>query len=181
MIVTEIFCLRCLPVRTCCEHVWLVASVVAGMSPPVTTLRQNGRHFTDDTFKCISLNENVWIKIKISLKFVLKDPISNIPALVQTMACRLVGTKPLSEPMIVRLLTHICVTRPQWVNQATFGLDNMALLNWVNIASGNVLVPVWHQTITWTKADLLLIRNQENILILPYNERYRSGRKLTCH
>ena len=26
------------------------------------------------------------------------------------------GDKPLSEPMIVRLPTHICVTRPQWVN-----------------------------------------------------------------
>ena len=26
------------------------------------------------------------------------------------------GDKPLSEPMMVTLLTHICVTRPQWVN-----------------------------------------------------------------
>ena len=26
------------------------------------------------------------------------------------------GDKPLSKPMMVRLLTHICVTRPQWVN-----------------------------------------------------------------
>ena len=34
------------------------------------TLRQNGHHFPDDIFKCISLNENVWILIKISLKFV---------------------------------------------------------------------------------------------------------------
>ena len=32
------------------------------------------------------------------------------------MACRLDGTKPLSEPMVVSLLMHICVTRPQWVN-----------------------------------------------------------------
>ena len=37
--------------------------------------RQNGRHIPDDTFKCIFLNENVWISIKISLKFVTKDPI----------------------------------------------------------------------------------------------------------
>ena len=27
------------------------------------------------------------------------------------------GDKPLSEPMMVSLLTHICVTRPQWVNK----------------------------------------------------------------
>ena len=34
--------------------------------------RQNGRHFADDIFKCIFLNENVWIPIEISLKFVPK-------------------------------------------------------------------------------------------------------------
>ena len=43
--------------------------------------RQNGRHFADDIFKCILLNENIWIPIKISLKFVPKDPINNIPVL----------------------------------------------------------------------------------------------------
>ena len=31
------------------------------------------------------------------------------------MAWRRPGDKPLSEPMVVILLTHICVTRPQWV------------------------------------------------------------------
>ena len=31
------------------------------------------------------------------------------------MAWRRPGDKPLSEPMMVRLPTHICVTRPQWV------------------------------------------------------------------
>ena len=30
--------------------------------------------------------------------------------------CRRPGDKPLFEAMMVRLLTHICVTRPQWVN-----------------------------------------------------------------
>ena len=43
---------------------------------------------------------------------------NNIPALVQIMAWRRPGDKPLSEPMMVSLLTHICVTRPQWVNGA---------------------------------------------------------------
>ena len=78
--------------------------------------RQNGRHFPDDIFKRIFLNENVWISLKISLKFVPKGPINNIPALVQIMAWRQPGDKPLSEAMMVSLLTHICVTRPQWVN-----------------------------------------------------------------
>ena len=74
--------------------------------------RQNGRRFADDVFKCIFLNENVWILLKISLKFVPKGPIKNIPSLVQVMAWRRPGDKPLSEPMMVSLLTHICVARP---------------------------------------------------------------------
>ena len=78
--------------------------------------RRNGRHYPDDIFKWIFLNENVWISIKISLKFVPKVSINNIPALVQIMAWRRSGDKPLSEPMMDSLLTHICVTRPQWVN-----------------------------------------------------------------
>ena len=69
--------------------------------------RQNGRHFADDIFKCIFLNENVWIPIKISMKFVPKGPINNIPALVQIMAWRRPGDKPLSEPMMISLQTHI--------------------------------------------------------------------------
>ena len=84
----------------------------------VNTLRprQNGRRFADDTFKRIFLDENIRISIKISLKFVPKGPINNNPALVQIMAWRRPGDKPLSETMMVKLLTHICVTRPQWVN-----------------------------------------------------------------
>ena len=76
--------------------------------------RQNGRHFADDTFKRIFLNENVEISIQISLKFVPKGPINNNPALVQIMAWRRSGDKPLSEQMMVSLPTHICFTRPQW-------------------------------------------------------------------
>ena len=77
--------------------------------------RQNGRHFADDTFNRIFVNENIRIWIEFSLKFVPKGPINNIPALVQIMAWRRPGDKPLSGPMLVNSLTHICVTRPQWV------------------------------------------------------------------
>ena len=76
--------------------------------------RQNGGHIPDDIFKYIFVNENEWISTKISLKFVPEGPIKDIPALVQIMAWRPLGGKPLSEPMMVSLLTHICVTRPQW-------------------------------------------------------------------
>ena len=39
------------------------------------------------------------------------------------MAWRCPGEKPLSEPMLISLPTHICVTRPQWVN-ATYMAQN---------------------------------------------------------
>ena len=78
--------------------------------------RQNGRHFPDGIFKWIFLNEIILILIKISLTFVPRGRINNIPALVQIMAWRRSGDKPLSEPVMDSLLTHICVTRPQWVN-----------------------------------------------------------------
>ena len=84
-------------------------------------LRQNGRHFADGIFKCIFLNENARISLTISQKFVPKVRINNIPALVQIMAWHRPGDKPLSEPVMVSLLTHICVTRPQWVKLVTNG------------------------------------------------------------
>ena len=68
---------------------------------------QNCRHFADDIFKRILLNENVWISLVISLKFVPKVRINNITSLVQIMAWRRPGAKPLSEPMMASLLTHM--------------------------------------------------------------------------
>ena len=78
--------------------------------------RQYGRRFADHKLKCIFLNENIWILINDSMNFIPKGLINNIPALVQIMAwCRAVD-RPLSEPMVVSLLAHICVTRPQRAN-----------------------------------------------------------------
>ena len=97
--------------------------------------RQNGRHFADDIFKRIFLNENIWIPIKISLKFVPKGSINNIPALVQIMAWCRPGDKPLSEPMMVNLPTHKCVTRPHWVNRIFMGpllLTETLIPAWIN-------------------------------------------------
>ena len=65
--------------------------------------RQNGCHFPD-IFKWIFSNENAWILVKISLKFVPKGLIDNIPALVLIMAWHRIGNKPLSEPMLTRFI-----------------------------------------------------------------------------
>ena len=100
--------------RTSCT----TALMVQVMCTTINTLRprQNGRYSPDNIFKYIFLNENVWIAIKISLKFVPKGPIYNIPVLGQIMAWRQRSDKPLSTPMMVILLMHICVIWPQWVN-----------------------------------------------------------------
>ena len=57
----------------------------------------------DDNFKCIFLNENDKIPIRISLKFVSRSPIDNKPALIQVMAWRRTGDKPLREPMLTQI------------------------------------------------------------------------------
>ena len=64
-------------------------------------------HFLE--WKCIDFN---WI----FTEFVPQGPINKIPTLVQIIAWRRPGDKPLSEPMTASLLTHICITRPQWNN-----------------------------------------------------------------
>ena len=116
----------------CLMFCWLATDGNSWTCSYLNTLRprQNGRHFPDDSFKWIFLNENVWILINISLKFVPRGPINNIPTLVQIMAWRWPGDKPLSEPMMVTLLTHICVTRPQWVKQHAWSIWHHEYFIW---------------------------------------------------
>ena len=56
----------------------------------------------DDIFKCIFLNQNYRILIQISLKCVPRSQIDNKPAMVQVMAWRRTGDKPLPEPMLAQ-------------------------------------------------------------------------------
>ena len=86
-------------------------------------------HFHRESFQIWNLISSAfsWMKmfefwLKISLIF-FKVPINNIPTLVQKIACRRPGDKPLSEPMMISLPTHICVTRPQSINQYTLPRD----------------------------------------------------------
>ena len=99
----------------------------------VNTLRswRNKRHFADEIFKCIFWNENVWPSVQISLKFLPNVRINNIPSLVQIMAWRRPGDKPFSEPMMGSLLTHICVTRPKWID---FRMVRLIVIHIYNLA-----------------------------------------------
>ena len=73
--------------------------IKAGTETKWPTFRR--RHFSN-VFSWMKINE-IWLKI--SVKCVPKGSIDNIPALVQTMAWRRPGDKPLSEPMTISLLS----------------------------------------------------------------------------
>ena len=145
-----------LPIWSFCETCYcdlllpLLSTWQKGLPSMASTLnilrpRQNGRRFADDTFKRIFVNGNVRISIKISLQFVPKGPINNNPALVQIMAWRRSADKPLSEPVMVSLLTHICVTRPKWVNpgETPFWIMN-ASFPWTFISSDVTIFAGWN-------------------------------------
>ena len=108
--------------------------------------RRDRRHFADDIFKCIFWSENEWILLRISPKFVPKVRINIIPSLVQIMAWRRPGDKPLSEPMVVRLPTHICVIRPQWVKWILMMTSGQNISHY---ATAKLSVHVWNHDLIW--------------------------------
>ena len=61
-------------------------------------------------------NQNVWFFfINIWSNYIPVGPIGNRSALVQMMAGRRTGNKPLSAPMMVKVAdAYRCVTRPLW-------------------------------------------------------------------
>ena len=153
-----------------CSHYLVSLSWLSEYSTPtLSTLRprQDGHNFTDDIFKCIFLNENVSISLKLSLNFYRNN---TFPALIQIMAWRRPGDKPLSEPMIVSWQTHVCVTRPHWVNrwlQRNFQSGNNQVRIWCYI--GIIKNNIWCCKSWW--------RNQ---LSLP-KDLFASGQKLGLH
>ena len=70
----------------------------------------------DNKFKCIFLNENDRILIRISLKCVPMSPIDNKPVLVQVMAWRQKGDKPLPELMLIKFTDAYMQYWGRWVN-----------------------------------------------------------------
>ena len=73
--------------------------------PPISR-RYFHMHFLE--WRCINFNQDF-------TEICSKCSVNNFPSLVQITAWRRPGDKPLSEPVMVNFLTHICVTRPQWV------------------------------------------------------------------
>ena len=73
--------------------------------------------FADDIPQFIR-KEKIRIFIRISLKFVPDGPVDNESSLVRVMVWRLVGAKPLPEPMTQRTTHNIAYARAQWVDSS---------------------------------------------------------------
>ena len=164
---TKIYCHDMDPWLVCfiSHHAAVMTSQCFPHNWPIITLRprRNEQHFADDIFKRIFFNENVWISIKIfDKKVVPRGPINNISALVQIMAWRRPGDKPLSEPMMVRSTTHICVTRPQWV---IWGVDRSSA---VFVSQRARYMVLWYpQAIKQTTDELSIILDAMMLIWRP--------------
>ena len=110
------------------RYIWLSG---AGHGINILGSKQNSRHFADDIFICIFLYEN-WIFNQISLKFVPKRAIDHTWYTNTGLDWRRIDAKPLSEPMMVFLLTHICATRPQCVKTRCVRIC-LTVLNYSNV------------------------------------------------
>ena len=113
--------------------------------------RQNGRHFADDLFKCIFLNETAWISLEISLKFVPKVQINNIPA----------TRHYLNQWWLV-----------YWRIYASLGLNELTLEIKHDAPTEllNHILRYWRLCVgDWTLDELYCIRNTSSLVIMFYS------------
>ena len=113
---------------------------------------------------------------KKSVKFVRKDPINHIPAFVKILAWCRPGDKPLSETMVVRLQTYICVTRPQCVSKSTCHVEcRLSRISEFEVCSEQLktFLPWWF--IAFVFNTLML---EQNIILKQNNWKYRAFRYL---
>ena len=87
-----------------------------------------GQNKMDTIFHTTFSNAFSWLKMyEFQLRFhwslFLRVQLTISPASVQIMAWSRPGDKPLSEPMMVSLQTHICVIWPPWVKSIKHGTN----------------------------------------------------------
>ena len=99
--------------------------------------------------------------LRIHWGLFLRVRIINILALVQIMAWRRPGDKPLSEPMMFSLLTHICITRPQWVNNSA--LDKNRRMVTIKFSKSN-----WF--FSWNKRKFRILHAYVRVLCYQINK-----------
>ena len=105
--------------RTKNKRLTLLATVLLSTLRP----RQTCRHFSSNILKSIFFNEKVsWkiVSMKISLQFLPKGPVNKKPALVPVGNCL--------NQWLPSLLTHICITRSQWVKIYVRKIPNLCIV-----------------------------------------------------
>ena len=90
---------------------------------------QNGHHFTYDLFKCIFMNENFCILIKISQNFIPKGPMDNKSVLVPLIAWCQTGDKPLSESMLTQFTDAYMW---HWREMSWYSIVDLMICPWCN-------------------------------------------------
>ena len=121
--------------------------------PGASELTHWGRDKMAAIFQTTCSNAFSWMKMyELWLRFhwslFPRISINNIPALVQIMAWRQPGDKPLSEPIMVILLKHICLTRPQWVN---------VYIVWHILPLTLFGIKLWKMGKKWYKGNIFLL------------------------
>ena len=81
--------------------------------------RQNCCRYAN-SFKRMFLNENPWISVMIPLRFVPKGPVNYISALFQIKFGADLAVILYLSQWWSSLMTHICITRSQWVKYVTY-------------------------------------------------------------
>ena len=127
---------------------------------PLNTLRprQMAAIFQTTFWNGFSWMKMFEYRLKFHWSFFPGGPINNIPTLVQVMAWRRPGDKPLSEPMMVRLPTHICVTRTQWVNWVLFcsyvvsNKKNVCYIFLLDLENSAGLYQIWWPSILFIRS-----------------------------
>ena len=100
--------------------------------------RPNGQHFADDILKRIFFHENAWVSIKISLKFVPKSPINNIPALVQ-IRLRLGASQATGHYLNQRWLVYWRIYASPGLNELMLSIQKEAWVfqKWIDLNAIN--------------------------------------------
>ena len=138
-------------------------------------LGKNDRHFQDDIYKCIFMNEKFWILIRIC-----SCPIKNILVLAQIIAWRRSGANHYLNLCWPSSLTHICSTRI-WVNyykvvfQPYPPSSPSYLTNQSPITKGNLKITLPHLKFQTNLPGVNeLIEAYQNVFLLPFFHSSRS-------
>ena len=96
---------------------------ILNQGPGVYFNTRTGRHFADDTFKCIFLKEIACNLIKTSLRFVHKSTIGNRSSFVLVMALVMAlyqtWNRPLSEPLMNQFIDAYVHHQGGWSNMCS--------------------------------------------------------------